>query len=176
MHGPARIRTETKSGYEPGVLPIGRRVPTKSRWRDSNPQPSAYKAAALPIAPHRRAGDQGFEPRRAGSEPAILPLDESPMLTELRRVESNLHQRIQSPPSCRWTTPQESGQRESNPHLKAWKACARPSSCTRAKRPAGIEPARITWEAFRLPLPHGRKYLRRGSNPRRPVKSRELCP
>lgn len=34
----------------------------------------------------------------------------------------------------------ESGWRESNPHLKAWKACARPSNCTRAKRSAGVGP------------------------------------
>lgn len=34
----------------------------------------------------------------------------------------------------------ESGWRESNPHLKAWKACARPSNCTRVKRSAGIGP------------------------------------
>jgi len=91
--------------YESGAPPVVLRW--RSRRRGLNPLPHAYKARAHPVVLHRRrwcprrdsnahrrrsrrrasaswatradrAGNGGFEPPRAGSEPAMLPVTSAP--------------------------------------------------------------------------------------------------
>ena len=46
-------RTETITDYETVAIPLVERGLYKCRTRDSNSEPTAYKAVALPIAPER---------------------------------------------------------------------------------------------------------------------------
>lgn len=60
------------------VLPLHHR-PWSIR-EDLNPQPSAYKALALPLSYECLAGVVGIEPTSQGPKPYVLPLDDTPVV------------------------------------------------------------------------------------------------
>jgi hypothetical protein len=96
------------------------------------------------------AGDPGFEPRPAGSEPAVLP--DYTSLHWYGRRDSNAHWTGFEPAvCCHWTTP-ACAARGSNPVLWIKSPVHHPSCLRRSERIAGIEPAFSVWRTAALPL------------------------
>ena len=123
--------------------------------------PPAYEAGALPLSYRGVAAGQGLEPRFAGSEPAVLPLDDPAMVGEAG-VEP-----AAGPVPCRLPStrlpPLRCAARVSNPVPRGKSPVHHPSCLQRLERHTGIEPASSAWKAEALAvgrMPHGgsRRY------------------